>query len=64
MWDTCGAPNQRNSNPHQSSTGSFTIVHNGVIENELDLRQEYLPVHPFISDMDTEVIAALIEHFV
>ena len=63
-WATHGAPNQRNSHPHQSSTGRFTIVHNGVIENELELRQEFLPNYNFISDTDTEVIAALIEHFV
>ena len=63
-WATHGAPNQRNSHPHQSSTGRFTIVHNGVIENELELRQEFLPNYKFISDTDTEVIAALIEHFV
>ena len=63
-WATHGAPNQRNSHPHQSSTGRFTIVHNGVIENELELRQDFLPNYNFISDTDTEVIAALIEHFV
>ena len=63
-WAIHGAPNQRNSHPHQSSTGRFTIVHNGVIENELELRQEFLPNYKFISDTDTEVIAALIEHFV
>ena len=63
-WATHGAPNQRNSHPHQSSTGRFTVVHNGVIENELELRKEYLPNYHFISDTDTEVIVALIEKFV
>ncbi|MTL82692.1 glutamine--fructose-6-phosphate transaminase (isomerizing), partial [Turicibacter sanguinis] len=63
-WATHGAPNQRNSHPHQSSTGRFTVVHNGVIENELELRKEYLPNYNFISDTDTEVIVALIEKFV
>ena len=63
-WATHGVPNQRNSHPHQSSGGRFTVVHNGVIENELELRQEYLPNYNFISDTDTEVIVALIEHFV
>ena len=62
-WATHGAPNKRNSHPHQSSTGRFTIVHNGVIENELILREEYLSDYKFISDTDTEIIAALIEHF-
>ena len=63
-WATHGKPNKRNSHPHQSATGRFTIVHNGVIENEQELRKEYLPNYNFISDTDTEVIAALIELFV
>ena len=63
-WATHGIPNQINSHPHQSATGRFTIVHNGVIENELELRAEYLPSYKFISDTDTEVIVALIEKFV
>ena len=36
-WATHGAPNQRNSHPHQSSTGRFTVVHNGVIKNGLSI---------------------------
>ena len=60
-WATHGKPNKRNSHPHQSSQGRFTIVHNGVIENELELRQEYLPGYEFISDTDTEVIAGILE---
>ena len=62
-WATHGKPNQINSHPHQSQTGRFTIVHNGVIENELELREIYLSNYHFISDTDTEVIAALIEQF-
>ena len=62
-WATHGKPNKTNSHPHQSATGRFTIVHNGVIENELELRAEYLSHYHFISDTDTEVIAALIEKF-
>ncbi|MGL4336424.1 MAG: glutamine--fructose-6-phosphate transaminase (isomerizing) [Turicibacter sp.] len=63
-WATHGAPNQRNSHPHQSKSGRFTIVHNGVIENEQELRSKFLPGYNFISDTDTEVIVALIEKFV
>ena len=62
-WATHGKPNKRNSHPHQSSTGRFTLVHNGVIENEIALRDEYLSDYNFISDTDTEVIVALIEYF-
>ncbi len=63
-WATHGKPNKRNSHPHQASEGRFTIVHNGVIENEQELREIYLPDYKFISDTDTEVIVALIERFV
>jgi len=62
-WATHGEPNKRNSHPHQSATKRFTIVHNGIIENEVELRQTYLPDYNFNSDTDTEVIAALIERF-
>ena len=62
-WATHGKPNKINSHPHQSATGRFTIVHNGVIENDLELKVKYLSDYNFISDTDTEVIAALIEQF-
>jgi len=62
-WATHGVPNKTNSHPHQSGTGRFTIVHNGVIENELELRTKYLSNYNFISETDTEVIVALIEKF-
>ncbi|OOB79579.1 MAG: glutamine--fructose-6-phosphate aminotransferase [Epulopiscium sp. Nuni2H_MBin001] len=63
-WATHGIPSQRNSHPHQCHTGRFTVVHNGVIENEIELREQYLEDYDFISDTDTEIIAALIEKFV
>ncbi|MCL1949117.1 MAG: glutamine--fructose-6-phosphate transaminase (isomerizing) [Turicibacter sp.] len=62
-WATHGGPGKTNSHPHQSSSGRFTIVHNGVIENEGMLREKYLKDYPFKSETDTEVIVALIEHF-
>ncbi|MEL7647719.1 MAG: glutamine--fructose-6-phosphate transaminase (isomerizing) [Sedimentibacter sp.] len=63
-WATHGVPNQINSHPHQSSSKRFTLVHNGIIENELELRQKYLKDTKFTSDTDTEVIVQLIEKFV
>ncbi len=63
-WATHGVPNQINSHPHQSSTKRFTLVHNGIIENEDELRNKYLNETKFTSDTDTEVIVQLIEKFV
>ena len=63
-WATHGVPNQINSHPHQSSTKRFTLVHNGIIENEEELRHKYLNGTKFTSDTDTEVIVQLIEMFV
>ncbi|OOB77743.1 MAG: glutamine--fructose-6-phosphate aminotransferase [Epulopiscium sp. Nuni2H_MBin003] len=63
-WATHGKPSKRNSHPHQSLSTRFTVVHNGVIENEIELREKYLSNYPFVSETDTEVIVALIEKFV
>lgn len=63
-WATHGVPNQINSHPHQSSSKRFTLVHNGIIENEEELRHKYLNGTKFTSDTDTEVIVQLIEKFV
>lgn len=63
-WATHGIPNQINSHPHQSSSKRFTLVHNGIIENEDELRVKYLKDTQFTSDTDTEVIVQLIEKFV
>lgn len=63
-WATHGVPNRVNSHPHQSSSRRFTLVHNGIIENELDLRNKYLSEIHFESDTDTETIVQLIQKFV
>ena len=63
-WATHGEPNQVNAHPHQSASGRFTIVHNGVIENYHLLQREYLKDVPMKSDTDTEVIVQLVELFV
>lgn len=62
-WATHGVPNHENSHPHQSESGRFTLVHNGVIENYLQLKNEFLSGVTFKSDTDTEIIVQLIEHF-
>lgn len=60
-WATHGVPNEVNAHPHQSLSGRFTLVHNGVIENYQELRKAYLPDFPFVSETDTEVIVQLME---
>jgi glutamine---fructose-6-phosphate transaminase (isomerizing) len=63
-WATHGVPSKVNAHPHQSNSGRFTIVHNGVIENYSQLKREYLSNVTFKSDTDTEVIVQLIEKIV
>ncbi|MET3690268.1 glucosamine--fructose-6-phosphate aminotransferase (isomerizing) [Priestia megaterium] len=60
-WATHGVPSQENAHPHQSTSGRFTLVHNGVIENYAILKREYLQDVTFKSETDTEVIVHLIE---
>ncbi|WP_027963762.1 glutamine--fructose-6-phosphate transaminase (isomerizing) [Halalkalibacillus halophilus] len=62
-WATHGQPNQTNAHPHQSTTGRFTLVHNGVVENFQELKDEYLSDVNFVSETDTEVIVQLMERF-
>ncbi|AMX84798.1 glutamine--fructose-6-phosphate aminotransferase [Geobacillus subterraneus] len=63
-WATHGAPSRVNAHPHQSASGRFTLVHNGVIENYEMLKRDYLADVEFRSDTDTEVIVQLVEQFV
>lgn len=62
-WATHGKVNNLNAHPHRSEKGRFLIVHNGVIENFMQLKEQYLKGHTFVSETDTEVIAHLIEGF-
>ncbi|MFP7300407.1 glutamine--fructose-6-phosphate transaminase (isomerizing) [Neobacillus niacini] len=62
-WATHGVPSMTNSHPHQSASGRFTLVHNGVIENYDLLKRDYLADVSFVSETDTEVIVQLVEKF-
>ncbi|MFV0424196.1 MAG: glutamine--fructose-6-phosphate transaminase (isomerizing) [Bacilli bacterium] len=63
-WATHGVPNKSNSHPHHSQSKLITLVHNGVIENYKELKDEYLKDYTFYSQTDTEVLSNLIEKFV
>ena len=61
-WATHGAPNDINSHPHSSMTGSITVVHNGIIENYIPLKEELQAEGiVFRSETDTEVVAQLFD---
>ncbi len=63
-WATHGKPSDENAHPHYDCTGSFAVVHNGIIENYQELKDELIKEgHTFRSETDTEVLAHLVEKY-
>jgi glucosamine--fructose-6-phosphate aminotransferase (isomerizing) len=63
-WATHGKVNQANAHPHRDCTGAIVVIHNGIVENYLELKERLVKQgHDFVSETDTEVLPHLIEQY-